>query len=282
MTATTLTTVERGLLAGAEHRTVGSGVSRTMSGTVNWSVPVSTQTTAAICNLMQTDQLSHTVTMVTGLMRAAHEHANLSLVFLDNACATFALERLGFFKLGSSQPTNCPTEFSVEVVGWREWAGAAHSHYADPMPSSAAARALSQIRHASDLTIEALAPLIGVTRRTLHNWFAGGEISQRNEERLRALAEAVEQIAAFEPETARERLMERVPGSPRIYDLLAEGRYEAAIARGTGVEATPRPLVYPKPRSLSTPLSARIAALNDQSVPLDGTIDRRLTKRLKR
>jgi DNA-binding transcriptional regulator YiaG len=282
MTATALTTL--GLPTGTDHPAVwsGRGVSRTVSA-VDWSVPVSAQTTATICNLMQS-QLSHTVTVVSGLLRAAQESASLDLVVLDNAFATFALENSGFCKLGFSQPTGSPTEFSVEVVGWRKRAGAMHSspRKADPIPSSPAARALAQIRQASDLTIEALAPLIGVSRRTLHNWFAGGEISQRNEERLRALAEAVGEIAAVEPETARERLMERVPGSPRIYDLLAEGRYEAAVARGTGMEPPPRPLIYPKPRSLSTPLSARIAGLNDRSIPLDGSIDRRFTKRLKR
>ena len=250
---------------------------------IDFGWQVSPQTTAAVCNVMQTNQLSQKVTEVSGLMRA-YESTGLKLVFLDNAMATFALETCGFCKLGFGQSTSAPTEFSVEVVGRRKWAGAMHSSAdrAHPIPSSAAARALAQIKQASELTIEALAPLIGVSRRTLHNWFAGGQISQRNEERLRALAEAVEQIAAIAPKSARERLMERVPGSPRIYDLLAEGRYESAVARGTGAEPTPRQLIYPKPRAVSAPISARVAALNDRSIPLDGSIDRRMTKRLKR
>jgi hypothetical protein len=235
---------------------------------------------------MQTSHFTEAVSKMSALIGPALENAAaLRLVVLDDAMAVFALETSRFCRLSSSDPTSSPTEYSVKVVGWRKWAGKTLSSagdQADPMPSSAAARALAKIKQASELTIEALAPLIGVSRRTLHSWFAGGQISQRNEERLRALAEAVEQIAAVAPETARERLMERVPGSPRIYDLLAEGRYGAAIARGTGAVPTPRQLIYPKPRSLSTPLLARVAALNDSSVPVDGSIDRRFTKRLKR
>jgi hypothetical protein len=141
---------------------------------------------------------------------------------------------------------------------------------------------LAQIKHASNLTIEAIAPLVGVSRRTLHSWLAGSPISQRNEERLRSLAEAIEAIAAVAPATARERIMERISGSVRIYDMLAEGHYEAAVARGTGVEPSRRPAIYPPPRPLSTPLVAQVAALNDKSIPLDGPIDRRFAKRLGR
>jgi hypothetical protein len=173
---------------------------------------------------------------------------------------------------------------TVEVAGSGTWTRLLQLFTPDPEPvlSSPAARAVAQIQHASELTIEAIAPLAGVSRRTLHSWLSGGRASQRNEERLRALAEAVEAIASVAPATARVRLMERVPGSPRLYDLLAEGRHEAAITRASGAAATPRPLIYPPPRPPSTPLAARVAALNDRSIPLDGPIDRRFTKRIKR
>ena len=148
----------------------------------------------AVCDVMRSASADF-----AGLKSAL---AALKLIILDNSSATFALEQSGFCKLDSGEPTGSPTEFSLEVVGWRKWAGAPRTcaRKTDPIPSSPGARALAQIRQASDLTIEALAPLIGVSRRTLHNWLAGGEISQRNEERLRALAEAVEQIAAVGPE----------------------------------------------------------------------------------
>ena len=131
------------------------------------------------------------------------------------------------------------------------------------------------------ITLEALAPLVGVSRRSLHHWIAGHPISQRNEERLRALAEAIEQIATAAPGSCRDRLMERVSGSPRVFDLLAEGRYEAAVARVTGASPAPRPLVYPAAKPPTTPLLAQLNVSEERSLPLNGQIDRRFTKPIK-
>jgi hypothetical protein len=282
MTAAFHTIIDHGRPVGPNPRGFESGRAIARALFIDWDPNVPTQTTAAICNSMQGGQPPHTVTGVVRWMGAARESTGLNLVTLDSALATFA--NSGFCKLSSGQSTSSPTNCSIEVAGWRKWACFVH-----PLPSKAdlpsstpAAHALARIKLASELTTEALAPLIGVSRRTLHLWFAGGQISQRNEERLRALAEALEAIAAAAPETARQRLMERVQGYPRIYDLLAEGRFEAAVARGTGVKPSPRPLIYPKPHPLSTPLAARVAGSNDRPIPLDGSIDRRITKRLKR
>ena len=128
------------------------------------------------------------------------------------------------------------------------------------MPATTATRLLERIRQASGLTIEAVAPLAGVSRRTIHSWLAGGSISQRNEERLRAVAEAIEEIATADASSVRDRLLERVPGSVRIYDMLAERRYSEAIARATGKSVKSRPLAYPEPRPLPTSLVAHVGA----------------------
>ena len=264
MTTALHTTIERSLPVGYQSLETQRALGRALR--VGWGALVPMQTAHAI----------------HGAVEGACKNASLNLFTLDRDLAAFA--NSGFCELTIDQPTSSPTNCSIEVDGWRKWACLLHPllSKADSVPSSTpAARALERIKQASGLTTEALAPLVGVSRRTLHLWLAGGQISQRNEERLRALAEALEAIAAVAPETVRQRLMERTPGYPRIYDLLAEGRFEAAIARGTGEEPMPRPVIYPKPHALSTPLAARVAASNDRSIPLGGPIDRRITKRLK-
>jgi hypothetical protein len=190
----------------------------------------------------------------------------------------------GFVRWRWTSATRPSSDYLVQPDGCDEWAIALpiSRPRQEAVGATPATRLIERVKHASTLTIEAIAALVGVSRRSIHTWQAGGVISQKNEERLRALAEAIEAIAAFEPTTVRERLMERVPGSIRIYDMLAEGHYKAAIARGTRAEARPQPLTYPAPLPLSTPLSAQVAALNDKSIPLTGRIDRRFTKRLKR
>jgi hypothetical protein len=219
MTTTAQTTIERGRPIGPEHHGLEAGRALARALSIDLHAHISAQTIAAIRDLMQMSRLSPTGTAASGFMSAACENTGINLVTLDSTLATFA--NSGFCKLGVDQPTSSPANFSIEVAGWRKWACPVHSSpgKANPIPSSTpAARALARIKQASELTTEALAPLIGVSRRTLHLWLAGGQISQRNEERLRALAEALEAIAAVAPETARQRLMERVPGYPRIYE----------------------------------------------------------------
>jgi hypothetical protein len=223
-----------------------------------------------------------TVHAIHGLMGGACKNAGLNLFTLDRDLDAFT--NWGFWKLGANQSTSSPTNFSIEVVGCWRWActGDFLALNASVVPSpTPAARALERIKKASELTIEALAPLVGVSRRALHHWLADGHISQRNEERLRALAEATEKIAAAVSGSVREALLARVPGAPRIYDLLAEAKYDAAIARVTGALPVTRPLVYPMPRPPAVSLDAMIDALHDPPPSMNGQLDRRLTKRLR-
>jgi hypothetical protein len=189
------------------------------------------------------------------------------------------LRRLCVLNLPVETGTSSPTDFTIEAAGWGQWALPARS----PNPvtlATAATRLLGRIRQASGLTIEAVAPLAGVSRRTIHSWLSGGSISQRNEERLREVAEAIEEIAAADTAgSVRDRLLERVPGSVRIYDMLAERRYSEAIARATGRSVKPRPLAYPEPRPLSTLLVAQVGTEADEIAQLDGALDRGFAKR---
>lgn len=279
MTATAHTTIERGQAVGLDHRVFACGYPPARTLFIDWGAQVPTQTTAAIWDLMEASV--HSAPAVPGLGGATCESTGLRFVTQGKTLANFVTN---FCKLGVGKQTSSATDFSIEVVGWQNTVFPVRSstRKGDPILSfTPAAHALAGIKHASELTTEALAPLMGVSRRTLHLWLSGGQISQRNEERLRALAEAIEAIAVVAPETTRQRLMERVSGYPRIYDLLAEGRFEAAIARGTGAVPTPRAVVYPAVRPLSVSPGVLVDALHDAPPSMKGRIDRRLTKRLR-
>jgi hypothetical protein len=248
---------------------------------------------------------TQTVSCFPSVDCAASQTAEIRIVVLDNPLTAFAIERFGSLRIDIGEGTSFPSEYSVVVAGWPRLAAMFACHAtlvaqrfdADvgsrlakaapriatfaPVPASPAARALTKIKQASDLTTEALAPLVGVSRRTLHLWLAGGPISQRNEERLRELEEAISTIATATGSSCRERLMERIPGVPRVYDLLAEGRYDAAIARVTDASPKLRPAVYSEVHPPATSLVAQLSVQEHKSLPLDGRIDRRFTKRLK-
>ncbi len=206
-----------------------------------------------------------------------------SVMVVVHTCdhADLSVRRLGSYQLSAGLGTWSPLALKVYVAG-----EAGGTQAISPVQSAAdlstAPSLVERVKRASGLTLELIAPLAGVSRRTLQEWRAGGRISQRNEERLRALAEAVEKIASVDPLTSRERLMERVAGTVRIYDLLSEQRYESAVARGEADRTGYRPLIHPSPSRLGLPLDAQIGTLEAPPTFLDGRVDRRFTKRLKK
>jgi hypothetical protein len=143
---------------------------------------------------------------------------------------------------------------------------------------------LSRVQKLSGLTLEEIAPLIGVSRRTLQNWKAESNISARKEQRLRDLADCLDALPSADPEQTRQRLLERRPGMVRVYDLLAEGNFDSAYAAVTGLQPpaflaarSRRPLLPPVPSVL-----ARLSDNNDGRPLSGGRVDKRRSRRLKR
>jgi hypothetical protein len=238
----------------------------------------------------------------------------MKIVFSGDEDEIFS-RRFGLFRCANSCATRSPTEYTIEAAGGCEWAMTGRpvapslaeaviafdsaqtpdavpgfrflSVFEDVAPTehatleSEAKRLVLRIKEASELTTESIGPLAGVSRRTVQSWLAGSAISQRNEEKLRALAEAIETIAEHHTGSVRTVLLERVRGSIRIYDMLAEGRYAEAVARGTGKTASPRPAVYPSPRLPTTSLEAQVASIGTSPTPSIGPLDRRFVKRFR-
>jgi hypothetical protein len=81
----------------------------------------------------------------------------------------------------------------------------------------------------SGLTNEELAPLCGVSRRSLQSWIAGEALSKRNETRIRQVISTVEAFGCFSSEAVRDALLSRKAYSVRSYDLIREGRFQSAL-----------------------------------------------------
>ena len=144
-----------------------------------------------------------------------------------------------------------------------------------------AAELIDQIQKKTGLTLELVAPLLGVSRRTLQSWKAGETISLRNEERLRELAEAIMRLPRGSSTETKNLLLERIPGVVRIYDLLAERRFNDAIARANSVEK-PEPIYSDQSIVFQhLPIDARLAVINDESSEPAGRLDRKVSRRLK-
>lgn len=100
--------------------------------------------------------------------------------------------------------------------------------------AASAAAVLTSLQTTSDLTLDELADVLGTSRRTLHNWKNGEALSAKNERRLRDLGHAVAEIARHVRGSARDTLRAKCDDGVRPLDLLAEGRFAAAIQLATG------------------------------------------------
>ena len=142
---------------------------------------------------------------------------------------------------------------------------------------TAAQRMVAELRRLSGLTNEEIAPLMGVSRRSLQAWIAGDSISARKETRLRALLDTIRILAADTAPATRERLLDRSASSIRAYDLLAEERYEAAIDVATGRRRQQPELT----QATSEPLVAQLDRIEDFVAPAP-RLNRKLSGPLRR
>ena len=153
-----------------------------------------------------------------------------------------------------------------------------------PRVETTAQELVENIRKKSGLTLEEIAPLVGVSRRSLQNWRAGGTISARKEQRLRDIADTFESLGHKNPRSLRRLIFERANHGVRAYDLLAERQFGAAYSAVTG-QAAPDHLVTRSWTAALSPapsLLARLSIRDDGPSGTTGRVDLRRSRRLKR
>ena len=146
--------------------------------------------------------------------------------------------------------------------------------------ASEAAVLLGEIQANSQLTLEQVAPLIGVSRRSLQAWRAGDAISARNADRLRRLRDVILALASGTPKATNTSLFARPKNGVSLYDLLREGRLDTALARSSGGqptrEASRQEGLLPQPMSPKVRLSLREDSVGRST----GSVDRQRSRRL--
>jgi hypothetical protein len=160
-----------------------------------------------------------------------------------------------------------------------QWPGGAIGEFADRATEPTESQRLCQeLRQISGLTNEEIAPLLGVSRRSFQIWLAGGPISARKEARLRAITDAVGQLAAEDRVKTRQRLLQRDKYSVSPFDLLSEGRFDAAVDLALGQRKS-----FSSSRSPSTESLAVQFDRDQSSIPSSGIrLNRALSKPIRR
>ena len=120
---------------------------------------------------------------------------------------------------------------------------------------------VNEIRRLSGLTWEQLADVLGVTRRTLHNWSNGLPMSRSHEQRLaqtRSVLRAIDRGSASEN---RATLLAPTPDGETLLDLLSREDYKSVLTQAGTISTAPQAKAR---RSVgvpsATPLPPAIAA----------------------
>lgn len=220
---------------------------------------------------------------------------------LTNPCWTStALTVLGSFlsTVGAQSPDTCHTQLSPHL----RMEGASSGLYqygsgvvgtitvvAQDSNSKRVAPVATLIDHlqiVAAVTLEELAPLVGVSRRSLQNWRAGEKISARNERHLRDLVDALTVIANDAERNnrqVRDIILSRASSGLRPYDLLASRQWEPGIELAKLIV---HEKIGSRQLSLHTPppdasLPERLGLLVDDAIgPATGRLSGRFSRRL--
>lgn len=84
---------------------------------------------------------------------------------------------------------------------------------------------LHEVRRLSGLSWEQIAHLMGVSRRQVHSWAAGGEISRKNQQRLGRLVAVLRYVDRGTAESNRQLLFTFSVRGQTLFDLLAAGEF---------------------------------------------------------
>lgn len=95
---------------------------------------------------------------------------------------------------------------------------------------------VSELKTDSGLTADQLGRLLGVSRRSVHNWAAGATIAPAREERVRALSDLVFSLPAKTPEERRTRLLDSSAGPSLFRQFIEDDSRNERIKYSVPVE----------------------------------------------
>lgn len=90
-------------------------------------------------------------------------------------------------------------------------------------------RTIAELRTASGLTTDQIGRLLGVSRRSVHNWINGNAMAAQHEERVSRLLALVQVLPGATPTERRSALLDSSRGESLFHRLLAERQEDAQI-----------------------------------------------------
>lgn len=127
-----------------------------------------------------------------------------------------------------AEPSTAHVEAIAPNVARRLLQKGSVDQYAEQARELDAKDALFEIRRLTGYTWEEIAELVSVDRRTLYNWVQGGRIRRNNNETLREVLVVLRSIDPGDDREMRKQLDRKNAAGERVFELIADGRYQAA------------------------------------------------------
>lgn len=103
-------------------------------------------------------------------------------------------------------------------------------------PTSDLSSVVAALKAESGLTADQLGRLLGVSRRSIHNWATGSAIASSHEERVRELDSFISSLPAYTPEERRSLLLDSSNGPSLFKQFASKADHPQRIKFGVPVE----------------------------------------------
>jgi len=94
------------------------------------------------------------------------------------------------------------------------------------------ANSVRSLRQRSGLTLDELAYIFGVSRRTLHNWSTGGQVSASHAQAIASVIGAVHRVDTGNPKLTRSKLLAPTENGTTLFSRLAQQHRSIATTGG--------------------------------------------------
>jgi DNA-binding transcriptional regulator YiaG len=105
-----------------------------------------------------------------------------------------------------------------------------------PKPTSDLSAVVAALKVESGLTADQLGRLLGVSRRSIHNWAAGSAIASTHEEKVRELDSFIASLPAYTPDERRALLLDSSNGPSLFKQFASRANHPQRIKFGVPVE----------------------------------------------
>ncbi|OAG71744.1 hypothetical protein A0J51_02981 [Gluconobacter japonicus] len=148
-----------------------------------------------------------------------------------------------------------------------------------PLKPDTAAVLIDKMANLSGLTRDEIGGLFGVSRRSVQNWVAGGNISAGHERHLRSIMDVLREYHPAPGVSFRDSLLHKPAHSVSAADLLTARNYAGARARLTGDLSG---LSNSNRLPPAEPLDVQFSRIEGKLPGTDGTLNRRISRPIVR